>query len=279
MGERAARDSRSATCGMSRHLKNASEDDVSGMGTLDVFTQGAKLLGQSISSGGSASGSNFSRGLSHFGGSVSNMSSLLGGSKDKNDVTNEDDAFEDEYDDEEGDDDDDDDIMGSSDEDVAELQVAHDDDDDDEFLENAAEKLFGQTGKDAMDAATGLLFDQYKTFMCDIYNVRVTNIAQRRRDVQVIMTLGAVPNEVAEVVGSEEEEEAEAAEAPKLLGRLFGRAQKDVKAASALDANSSKRKNVFRSDVSACACAGARCGGGWWVVGGGWWVMWWICWV
>jgi len=73
------------------------------------------------------------------------------------------------------------------------------DKDEDEAPDDEGEGLEDDDALLTFTGATGAVLDKLglrrKTFMCDIHHVRLTNLGRRRRDVQVIFTLGAGPGE------------------------------------------------------------------------------------
>ena len=145
---------------------------MSSMGTLDVFVKGSKLLSNSLFDG---SGSGFG-GLG-LGNSFSKKSA-------KHDDKESDDISEDSGEEEEEGDYDDDE------EEEEDEEEEDSDEEEDNFFEPVAANLvdsLGLTGHGVMSSR--------KKYVCNIFNVKVTNIGQRRRDVQVIMTLGALPSD------------------------------------------------------------------------------------
>ena len=152
---------------MSRHLQGGKVEDLADQGDMAALAQGAKLLANSL---GMGSGVN-----------------LFGGKRK--------DQFDEEPMGPDPDDEEDDDAEYDGFGDM--LQY---DEDEDEEGEGADEGMFEEDdAMMSMVGASGAVMDKLglrrKTFLCDIHHVRLTNLSRRRRDVQVIFTLGAMPGE------------------------------------------------------------------------------------
>lgn len=162
---------------MSRHLRDGKVEDLAGNSELAILSAGMELLGGKMGIGSM-------KGIS---------GSLFGGKKDYEEA---DMPFDDNDDEEVEDYEDSEDEEGGYDFD-------NDEADDEDEDEGGTDEQYGVDGGDAaswvMGAAGGAMLGRLATrrkrFLCDIHHVRLTNLANRRRDVLVIFTLGARPGE------------------------------------------------------------------------------------
>ena len=148
---------------MSRHLEGGTVDQLADTGYGSLITDSMKLM-----SGGQGIGG-------FFGGSKEK--------KEKDDDFGDDAATED--------DEDDDEEFADGNDFGAEEEEEEDEDDGLGAEEDAMDGMMG--------GAVGFVGDKFglrrKKFQCDIHHIRITNLGRRRRDVQVIFTLGAMSGE------------------------------------------------------------------------------------
>jgi hypothetical protein len=152
---------------MSKALAGGKISELSNQGTLDLFTEGFKLLRGSVEDKGFAKG--VSEGISGLTGSkTTNAPSKFTPGSDIDDY----DDFED--DDFESDDDD----SYEEDQAVAAAEAAEEQyaDEDEGFMNR-----FGKAKSEALDRI-GL---NSKVFLCEVHHLKVTNLGRRKRDIQV----------------------------------------------------------------------------------------------
>ena len=232
---------------MSLHLKGGTTADLSDQGMLSTISSGFQLM-----TGGGKPG-------------FSSMKSLLGGGSNTKarspraqpDFDDDGDEFSDGQVGDE-DDEDDDELEGEGEEDLQfdETDVAMLDDENldcDDSMLSGASHIFGR----ARNSMLGSLGLRQKTFICDVHNIRITNTSRRRRDVQIIMTLGAPSGQFepgstrrgqdqATIDASSADDPAAQAEGSdaNVSSRSRGGEQRRQRSFRA-----SRRKKVFKSDV------------------------------
>jgi hypothetical protein len=162
--------------GRSRALQKGSAADLADTGSATLLTAGAELLKNNA--------------LSSFGYGGGN-----GAKKADFEPTVE---YDEEYDEDEDEEEEEEDEDEDEDANYADLVDDEDEGEEDEDgldLDDAALGLGG--GAAGALAAFGLdaMGLRKKTFTCDIHHVRITNLSRRRRDVQVIFTVGSTPGD------------------------------------------------------------------------------------
>lgn len=243
---------------MSRHLKGGTTADLSDQGILSLAGTGFQYM-TGLTGGEVVKGAQekLTSALGGGGGAAKEKrpKTTFAGGYDEGDDDFEDEGEEEEdYDDDE---DEDEEIDAQLAEEEREAEGA--DEDDEEFEDEGllGSQMFSRAGKAVLDVTT-----RRKTFLCDIHTIRITNIARRRRDVQVILTLGEVPGQggaaAAELVSASDVEPeldgdgddgADEAAAASLGGKKrssflsFGRRKKDRNFRTS-------KKITFKSDVA-----------------------------
>ena len=243
---------------MSRHLENATIDQVHDRGDLDILRQGASLLVGDMKGLG--------KGL-FGGGKKKKEEQELGFDEDSDDGKEEagagDDDYEEDYSGSDYEDDDDADggvnrLMGD-DEDFDEDE----EDGDGGFFETAGAMLSGG----ALGAATALGLRR-KTFVCDLHHIRLTNLVRRRRDVLIHFTLGSGLAESGDAVFAggfdRDEPSADGGDETDDGGRAAAAASGDAGASDAASASggTGKRRSMLRRRSSKGGSGGGGGGGG-----------------